>query len=294
MADQVSVAENIERVSTAGFELAQQLHGVSASGKEIQEEINSFRSQLQSLDVLLATSFDESSDLMDEVLENTLKEGRPCSRNASINEVSFSPISTPPFSPRMAFHRETDHNHAARNLDLETDCQSCSSSFTEGDFHDVDLDDLDCNREDATHLLLGDIQIFSPTQSLAQSMLDSDQLELRAPTPQTENQDLESSPRIQITHASDTGLKSPIPLSHSRRISGCSTLQGSVHEDEEFPMRKDGNGDVIQVIEIPLKSPGRKRGSKASWAGVICICGMAWTGLGIPIEGGLGVYRGLN
>jgi hypothetical protein len=63
MADQVSVAENIERVSTAGFELAQQLHCVSASGREIQEEINSFRSQLQSLDVLLATSFDESSDL---------------------------------------------------------------------------------------------------------------------------------------------------------------------------------------------------------------------------------------
>jgi hypothetical protein len=34
-----------------------------------------------------------------------------------------------------------------------------------------------------------------------------------------------------------------------------------VHEDEEFPMRKDANEDVIQVIEIPLKSPGRKSGS---------------------------------
>jgi hypothetical protein len=64
MADQVSVAQNIERVSTAGFELAQQLHRVSVSGEGIyKEEINSFRSQLQSLDVLLATSFDESSDL---------------------------------------------------------------------------------------------------------------------------------------------------------------------------------------------------------------------------------------
>jgi hypothetical protein len=34
-----------------------------------------------------------------------------------------------------------------------------------------------------------------------------------------------------------------------------------VHEDEEFPMRKDVNEDVIQVVEIPLMSPGRKRGS---------------------------------
>jgi len=197
---------------------------------------------------------------MDEVLENTLKEG-PCSRTASINEVSFSPTSTPPFSPRMAFHREADNDYPSRTLDVETDCQSCSSSFTEGDFHDVDLDNLDCDREDATHLLLGDIQIFSPTKSLAQSMLESNQLELRATTPEIENQESQSSPRIQITHASDTGLKSPISLSHSRRISGCSTLQGSVHEDEEFPMRKDTNEDVIHVIEIPLATPGRKRGS---------------------------------
>ena len=63
MADQVSVAENIERVSTAGIELARQLHGVSDPGKEVQEEINSFRSQLQSLDMLLASNYDESSDL---------------------------------------------------------------------------------------------------------------------------------------------------------------------------------------------------------------------------------------
>ena len=66
MADQVSVAENISRVSTAGFELAEQLHRASTSGDEVhsyKEEIISFRSQLQSLDVFLATSFDESSDL---------------------------------------------------------------------------------------------------------------------------------------------------------------------------------------------------------------------------------------
>jgi hypothetical protein len=66
MADQVSVTGNIERVSAAGFELAKQLHRVSVSGEELEsckEEIDSFRSQLQSLDALLAMSFDESSDL---------------------------------------------------------------------------------------------------------------------------------------------------------------------------------------------------------------------------------------
>jgi hypothetical protein len=66
MANQVSVAENIERVSTAGFELAEQLRRASTSADKVhsyKEENNSFRSQLQSLDVLLATSFDESSDL---------------------------------------------------------------------------------------------------------------------------------------------------------------------------------------------------------------------------------------
>jgi hypothetical protein len=71
-----------------------------------------------------------------------------------------------------------------RNLDLETDRQSYSSSFTEGEFHDLDLDyenggKFNLSKEDATHLLLGDIQVFSPTQSLAQSMLQSNQLELR-------------------------------------------------------------------------------------------------------------------
>jgi hypothetical protein len=262
MGDQVSVAESIERVSLAGLELAQQLHRAGASGEEVQthKEINLFRTQLQDLDVLLATSLEGSIDLLDEVLESTLKEG-PCLKTASINEVSFSPTSTPPFSPRMAFHREIDHDYAARNLDLETDCQSCSSSFTEGDLHDVDLDDFDVNREDATHLLLGDIQVFSPTQSLAQSMLQSNQLELLSHTSKVQSEEPEQSPRIQITHASDGGLQSPSSLSHSRSFSGCSTLQGSVHEDEEFPMRKDANEDVIQVIEIPLKSTGRKRGS---------------------------------
>jgi len=264
MADQVNVAENIERVSAAGFELAQQLHRVSESGEVIdKEEIESFRSQLQILDMLLATSFDGSSDLMDEVLENELKEG-PCSRTASINEVSFSPSSTPPFSPRLAFHREANNGF---NLDLEMDRRSSCSSLTEAEFHDVDLDDemgddLDFNREDGTHLLLGDLQLFSPTQNLAQSILDPSQLKPRASTPpQSESLEPESSPRIQITHASDTGLNIHRSPSHMRRISGCSTLQGSVHEDEEFPMRKDANEDVIHVIEIPLISPGRKRGS---------------------------------
>jgi hypothetical protein len=191
---------------------------------------------------------------MDEVLENTLKEG-PCSRTASINEVSFSPTPTPPFSPRMTF---------------ETECQSCSSSLTGGEYHDVDSDheiedNLDFNREDATHLLLGDIQMFSPTQSLAQSMLKTNQLELQSLTsPETQSLEPELSPKIQITHASATGLKGRLSRSHVRRISGysdSSTLQGSVHEDEEFPMRKDANEEVIQVVEIPLMSPGRKRGS---------------------------------
>jgi hypothetical protein len=66
MPDQVSVAENIERVSTAGLELAQHLHRACASGEEVQthnEEINLFRTQLQDLDVLLATSLEESIDL---------------------------------------------------------------------------------------------------------------------------------------------------------------------------------------------------------------------------------------
>jgi hypothetical protein len=59
MADQVSVAESIVRVSTSGFELAQQLYG--ASEDEIRshsEELNALRSQLQNLDVLLATMSD--------------------------------------------------------------------------------------------------------------------------------------------------------------------------------------------------------------------------------------------
>lgn len=66
MGDQVSVAESIERVSLAGLELAQQLHRAGASGEEVQthkEEINLFRTQLQDLDVLLATSLEESIDL---------------------------------------------------------------------------------------------------------------------------------------------------------------------------------------------------------------------------------------
>jgi hypothetical protein len=209
-----------------------------------------------------------TDDRIDEtMLETTFKEG-PCSRTASINEVSFSQDLSPSFPRRFSF--ENDSDEYARNLDLETDRQSYSSSFTEGDFHDVNSDaenedEFNHNKEDASHLLLGDIQVCSPTQTFVQSMLKSTELELRAPTsPKIQYLEPETSPKIQITHASETGLKNHLSLSHSRRISGCSdssTLQGSVHEDEEFPMRKDGNEDVIQVIEIPLKSPGRKRGS---------------------------------
>ena len=65
MANQVSVAESIARVSTAGFELAQQLY--VSSEEEVRnntEEINALRSQLQNLDVLLETMrFDEMSHL---------------------------------------------------------------------------------------------------------------------------------------------------------------------------------------------------------------------------------------
>ena len=62
MTDPRGVADEIARVSNAGFELAQELYCLSDPGKEIPEEIDSFRSQLQSLDMLLA-SYDESSDL---------------------------------------------------------------------------------------------------------------------------------------------------------------------------------------------------------------------------------------
>jgi hypothetical protein len=65
MANQVSVAESIARVSTAGFELAQQLY--AATEEEVRnntKEMNTLRSQLQNLDVLLETNrFDEMSHL---------------------------------------------------------------------------------------------------------------------------------------------------------------------------------------------------------------------------------------
>ena len=190
------------------------------------------------------------------MLENTLKEG-PCSRSPSINEVSFPQESSSSLRPRFSFEQDSE------TLDFETGRQSCSSSLTEGDFDDENEDELDLNK-DATHLILGDIQIFSPTQTFVQSMLKSTQLELSdSALRRPEILESETSPRIQITHAGETGLNSGSLLSkaHARRISGCSTLQGSVHEDEEFPMRKDGNEDVIQVIEIPLQPLGRKRGS---------------------------------
>ena len=65
MVNQVSVAESIARVSTAGFELAQQLYVASEEeGRNNTEEMNALRSQLQNLDVLLETMrFDEPSHL---------------------------------------------------------------------------------------------------------------------------------------------------------------------------------------------------------------------------------------
>jgi hypothetical protein len=65
MANQVSVAEGIAKMSTAGLELAQQLY--VASEEEIRrnrEEMNALRSQLQNLELLLETmNFDEMSYL---------------------------------------------------------------------------------------------------------------------------------------------------------------------------------------------------------------------------------------
>ena len=57
----MSVAENIARVSTAGFELAQQLHelahseGAAEEVRSCGEEIGALRVQLQNLDMLLAS-----------------------------------------------------------------------------------------------------------------------------------------------------------------------------------------------------------------------------------------------
>ncbi len=65
MANQVTVAESIAKMSTAGFELAQQLY--VASEEELRnnkEEMNALRSQLQNLYVLLETMrFDGMSHL---------------------------------------------------------------------------------------------------------------------------------------------------------------------------------------------------------------------------------------
>jgi hypothetical protein len=65
MVNQVSVAESIARVATAGFELAQQLY--AASEEEVRnnkEEMNALRGQLQNLDVQLGTMlFDEMSHM---------------------------------------------------------------------------------------------------------------------------------------------------------------------------------------------------------------------------------------
>jgi hypothetical protein len=63
MAGQVSVAEGIVRVSTSGFELAQQLYGTSEDEiRSHTEELNALRSQLQNLDVLLATMSDVAQE----------------------------------------------------------------------------------------------------------------------------------------------------------------------------------------------------------------------------------------
>jgi hypothetical protein len=200
---------------------------------------------------------------IDEVMfENELKEG-PCSRTASINELSFSPQCSPRFTPAMTFESDFEEEYAAQNSELETRRHSYSSSATEGDFHDFDLDDedendadLNLNSENAAHLLSGDIQLFSPTQKFAESLRNSTIL-LTPPSPEPNALEEESRPKSAMIDSENGRL-------HARSSSGCSdssTLQGSEHGDEEFPMRKDGNEDVIHVIEIPLKSPGRRRGS---------------------------------
>jgi hypothetical protein len=65
MANQVSVAESIARVSTAGFELAQQLYVASEEVvRSNTKEMSAVRGQLQNLDVLLGKMcFDEMSHL---------------------------------------------------------------------------------------------------------------------------------------------------------------------------------------------------------------------------------------
>jgi regulatory protein YycI of two-component signal transduction system YycFG len=65
MANQVSVAESIARMSTVGFELAQQLYAATEEDvRNNTEETNTLRSQLQNLDMLLETMrFDEMSHL---------------------------------------------------------------------------------------------------------------------------------------------------------------------------------------------------------------------------------------
>ena len=45
----------------------------------------------------------------------------------------------------------------------------------------------------------------------------------------------------------------------SSQCSNTSSTAGSEEGEEEFPMRKYGREDMIQVIEIPLKAPLRKR-----------------------------------
>jgi hypothetical protein len=72
-------------------------------------------------------------------------------------------------------------------------------------------------------------------------------------------------------------------------------------------MRKDANEDVIQVIEIPLKSPGRKRGLESVWQYQESGCeGLDRLGLALFVYLGwldwiaythrrkFGVYRGVN
>ena len=65
MANQGSDAESNARMSTVGFELAQQLYVASEEeGRNNTEEMNALRSQLKNLDVLLETMrFDEPSHL---------------------------------------------------------------------------------------------------------------------------------------------------------------------------------------------------------------------------------------
>lgn len=71
---------------------------------------------------------------------------------------------------------------------------------------------------------------------------------------QAETPDDKSRVEIQSTQASAVFR----PHRSSQCSNSSSASGSSADDDEEFPMRKNGREDGIEVIEIPLKSPLRK------------------------------------